>query len=318
MTDREQKSLLERRALKVSLGGALFMALLGFGYAFYTHSEAILLDGVYSLVGLLLDLLTLQVAVLVERPRDEHFQFGYAQFEPLLNLFKGLVFLGICVFATISSVKTLHAGGREILLGGALVYALLATTGCVITAAYTRRIAKRSQSDLVGVSAKGWVLDSAFSSAVLLAFVLGFLAQGSGFDPYLPYLDPVLVLILVVLALPVPVGVLRDSLREVVLMAPSADLQRAIHERLQRVIQGLGFDDYMVRVVKVGRVVYANIHLLAGERHSRATLAQLDEVRGQIRESMRSMSDRLVLDIVITANPHWLSRPDEAPANSGS
>lgn len=309
---RQQKSQLERRALKVSLGGALFMALLGFSYAFYTHSEAILLDGVYSLVGLLLDLLTLRVAVLIERPEDEHFQFGYAQFEPLLNLFKGLMFLGICVLATISALKTLLAGGRQILIEDALVYSILATIGCVITAAYTRRVAKRSKSDLVGVSAKGWILDSAFSSAVLLAFVVGFLIQDSGFASYLPYLDPILVLILVALALPVPIGVLRDSLREVVLMAPSAELQQAIHDKLHQVIQDLAFDDYKVRVVKVGRSIYANIYLLAGERQEQATLIELDAARDKIYRSMSAINDQLILDVVITANRNWVEGPETA------
>ncbi len=304
----EQKSQIERRALKVSLGGALFMALLGFGYAFYTHSEAILLDGVYSLVGLLLDLITLQVAVLIARPEDEHFQFGYAQFEPLLNLFKGLVFLGICVFAAIAAVKTLLSGGREVVLGDAVIYSLLATMGCVLVAVYTRRVAKRSDSDLVAVSAKGWILDSAFSIAVLLAFLLGYLLQGGAFGPYLPYLDPVLVLILVALALPVPIGVLRDSLREVVLMAPSLEVQQAIHGKLQQVIDGLAFDDYKVRVVKVGRSIYANIYLLADARHQGASLSELDAIRARIHRAMSKISDQLDLDVVITGNRDWIRR----------
>jgi len=313
MTRRKQDHQRERRALKISLGGALFMALLGFGYAFYTHSEAILLDGVYSLVGLLLDLLTLQVAVLVARPVDEHFQFGYAQFEPLLNLFKGLVFLGICVFAAIAAVKTLFAGGRDVLLGDAVVYSVLATAGCIIVAVYTRRAANRSNSDLVSVSAKGWILDSAFSSAVLFAFVLGYLLQGGAFDSYLSYLDPIIVLVLVALALPVPIGVLRDSLREVVLMAPDPEVQQAIHDKLQDLIQGLAFDDYTVRVVKVGRSIYANIYLLAGERRQAPTLVDLDATRDEILRAMRTITNQLVLDVVITGNRDLMGQSGDTP-----
>ena len=35
-------------------------------------------------------LLTLYVSKLVQRPRDEQYPFGYATFEPMLNLFKGI------------------------------------------------------------------------------------------------------------------------------------------------------------------------------------------------------------------------------------
>jgi predicted Co/Zn/Cd cation transporter (cation efflux family) len=72
----------EQRALKISVGAALFFALLGFGFAILTHSQAILLDGVISLVGLGVSVLTLFVARLVELPGDDTFPFGYAHFEP--------------------------------------------------------------------------------------------------------------------------------------------------------------------------------------------------------------------------------------------
>ena len=48
----------EQRALRISVVGALLMAALGFAFFIPTDSEAILLDGVFSLVGFVMGLLT--------------------------------------------------------------------------------------------------------------------------------------------------------------------------------------------------------------------------------------------------------------------
>ena len=82
---------LERRALIVSIWGTLMMAILGVTFALISHSEAIMLDGVFSAVGLVMALLTLKVAGLVKRTDDKHFHFGYTHFAPLVNVLKSMV-----------------------------------------------------------------------------------------------------------------------------------------------------------------------------------------------------------------------------------
>ncbi len=45
--NRDAATRQEQRALKISVAAALFFALLGFGFALLTHSQAILLDGIF-------------------------------------------------------------------------------------------------------------------------------------------------------------------------------------------------------------------------------------------------------------------------------
>ena len=84
----------ESRALQLSAWMNLGWAALGIGFGLATESTAIMLDGYFSLVGFVMALVTLRVAKLVLQPPDEHFHFGYAQFEPFLNAVKGLLMLG--------------------------------------------------------------------------------------------------------------------------------------------------------------------------------------------------------------------------------
>ena len=81
---------LEKRALIVSVIGALVMAGLGIGFSLVTQSNAILLDGIFSLIGFTAGLIALRVSRLVQQPDDEHYQFGYGGFEAFFNLLKGI------------------------------------------------------------------------------------------------------------------------------------------------------------------------------------------------------------------------------------
>ena len=96
----------ETKALKLSAVGALFMAALGIVFGLLTRSDAIMLDGFFSLVCFAMAVVTIRVAWLVQQPPDEHFLFGYAQFEPFLNTVKGLLMLGVSGFGVLGGSST--------------------------------------------------------------------------------------------------------------------------------------------------------------------------------------------------------------------
>ena len=127
MTD---NATLEKRGLWLSILGALFMAALGFGFAVLTSSDAGLLDGFFSLIGFAIGLVSLRVASLVRRPDDEVYHFGYAAYEPMLNLTKGLLMTFVTIFALISAIEVVLHGGRTVQAGWASIYAGVAAFGC--------------------------------------------------------------------------------------------------------------------------------------------------------------------------------------------
>ena len=67
----------EVTALRLSLIGGVAMGVLGVGFALLTRSDAIMLDGFFSVIGFVMGLITLRVARLVKQPGDEQFHFGY-------------------------------------------------------------------------------------------------------------------------------------------------------------------------------------------------------------------------------------------------
>jgi Co/Zn/Cd efflux system component len=107
--------------------------------AVITNSQAILLDGLFNACYFVTALFTLRVALLLKRPDDVQFPFGYLYFELLINAVKGLLILGVALFALIDAALTILAGGREVAAGGAIGYAAFATALCLAMALLLRR-----------------------------------------------------------------------------------------------------------------------------------------------------------------------------------
>ena len=305
MDNRVATTLREQRALKISVAAALFFALLAFGFALLTHSQAILLDGVISLVGLGVSLLTLFVARLVELPGDDTFPFGYAHFEPMVNVFKALIMVTIYAFALIGAISSILQGGNTLAAGIAIIYALIATIGSTVLAFYMHRTSLQTASTLIAVDAKAWKLDAVISAAVLVTFVGMYLLRDSNWSHYLPYIDPGLVAALVILTLPVPLKVLRDNMREVISMAPSKTLQDAIHQQVLASLKGQEYEDIRLRIMKQGRLIVVFTEIVLGSDYVLETAATLDRIRTRMAEHLQKYDSNIEIKAVFMGDPNW-------------
>lgn len=304
---------LERRALKLSIVGAAVMAALGIGFAFLTRSEAILLDGFFSLINFAMGFLSLKVARMVSQPDDERFQFGYASFEPFVNLGKGLIMGFLSLFALYSAVDSLFHGGRPIASGWALTYAVFVMAGCFLIAWGQRRAAKKSGSPLVEVDAKGWVLDGLITSAVFVAFLILVLIEKTAWSVYTPYADPLIVILLVIFSAPIPIAIVRDNIKELLLAAPDQDLQERIRDKLEAATRDLPLDKTVVRMVKVGRHTYLHVYMVVAESDRGASINDTDDVRERIITELASAFPGLGIDVIFTGSENWA-----VPLESGS
>jgi cation diffusion facilitator family transporter len=299
----DSSTLAERKALRFSAVGMAVMAAAGIGFALISHSEAILLDGVFSAIGMVLALLTLKVAKIVRRPDDEHFHYGYAHFTPLLNLIKSLLMIILCVFALVSAIEAVLGGGRSLALGAAVLYGIIATFACIAAAVVLHKAAKKSGSELVSVDAKTWGIDAAISGAVLLGFLAGYLVEGTSYEIYLNYLDPMIVSILVVIAIPVPLKILWNSLKETpLMMAPPTPYQARIRARIEQALHNYPIEDHRVRILKMGNTVNILVHAKPENNFRIESFNALDDIHHHVQKALDGLPDQAVLDIVFVGD----------------
>ncbi len=290
----------EKLALKLSAFAYFGMAVLGIGFAILTSSDAIMLSGVFSLISFVVGLLTLKVAELVEGPDDEHFHFGYAYFEPLLNTIKGLLVLVVCALALASAVGSLFQGGRSLDAGWAIIYAAIAASGCLLIALVERSWAKKANSPLLDVDVKNWTLDFFVNAGVGAAFLLAFWLAGTRWSHLVPFVDPVLLAALVLVLIWVPVKTVKDNVAELLVTAPPAPLQHEVRGRFNRATQGLAVEKTYVRMSKVGRYFYVLNQIVVPQSFRLDRVKQLDDIRRKIADELADIHPKIVMDTLFT------------------
>ena len=289
----------------LSASAALLMAALGFGFALLTNSEALMLDGLFSLLGFVMALGALRISRLVYEPGNLQFQFGYAGFEPLFNIIKGFVIVFISILALYSAVTAIRAGGRVIEIGWALVYAVIVSTGCFAIFGVLSRVAKKTGSSLLVVDAKNWLIDGLITLAILAGFLVVFLAEGSHWAWIIPYADPVVVLVLVTLSLPIPYLIITAGLRELLLGAPDAGFQQKLHRHLLPVLAERGYKAYGLRMAKTGRMVYAYIFVLLGDEQADPSVIDQDAMRESLTLAASQFYADVEVDLFLTRDHTW-------------
>lgn len=295
----------EQRALWIGAWSGLGLGGLGFAFAFLTGSEAILLDGIFSVVGFGVALATIRVSQLLHRPPDQRFQFGFAAFEPLVNLGKGLILGFVGLYAGLGALTTLLAGGSSVAAGLAAVYAAVAAVGCFAVAALLRRAAKKTDSPLLAVDVRTWIIDGALSSGVGLSFLATWLIQGGAWAWVVPYVDPALVLVLSLIVLPVPVATVREGFHQLMGGAPERDLQQRVRALLAEEFAYLEDVQPRLRMLKLGRLVHVQLYLIVPSGIEIKSVTLLDQVRNRIFQALSAEFPHLSLDVVFTGEGAW-------------
>lgn len=283
----------------------LFFVVLGLGFAFYTKSDSILFDGIYSFIALCISIITLKVSKLAEQPDDDLFHFGYTQFEPLVNVFKAMFILAACVLAIFSAVQSLMSGGNPLKFGFAVIYGVLASSGCFAMGFYMKYKAKKTISGLLQADAAEWLVDGLISFAVLVGFVVGFVLEQTRWHDITPFVDPLLLILITIFALPVPIKIFLSNVREIVFMAPPDSFVLQIEEQLKKATRQIALEDYEFRVVKQGRQTILLIHLMVSDKFYFHTVADLDTIRGKMNQQMLEFNPEIIMDVLFIKNKKW-------------
>ena len=108
-----------------------------------------------------------------------HYPFGYATFEPMLNLFKGILIATALLYAVWTAVRALMSGGQEVAAIGGIIYAAIAVSGGIALVVVLRKLGERSGSPIVQLDAQNAVIDTMISGAVGVAFVATLIIQST-------------------------------------------------------------------------------------------------------------------------------------------
>ncbi|KLN66573.1 cation transporter [Vibrio sp. VPAP30] len=289
-------SLNEKRILTFSAILASGFAGAGLVLGLLVGSLVIVFDGVYSLVSLLLTLLSLAVSRFIERPSSRQFPFGKAVLEPVVIAVKGSVILAIVSVSLYSAVTAMFTGGREVDASIATLFGIVNVLGCGYAWWHIANKSKRFSSGLIEAESKQWQMDTLLSVAVTLGFVAAWLVSISPFAQYAVYADPMMMILMSFYFIKVPLDMLLGALRELLMMKPEEAICNAVDKEVSALDKQVSQQLKVAAVTKVGRELRVNLDVHS--KGKQVEVAELDKTRRVLKDKLSKLS----LDLNITMN----------------
>ncbi|MCX2717113.1 cation transporter [Helicobacter sp. MIT 21-1697] len=304
----------EQFVLKASMFGALALAIFGISFGILVKSMAVIFDGFVALISVGLGALSVVTSRYIYKEDDDIFQYGYVRFEPMVNLFKSLVLVFICIYAFINALQSIINGGYEVELGGAAIYSACAFIFCAALFAYTSLYAKVLESDLIQVDNTEWKIDCVLYLGTLLAFgviyMLPYLGDMSdtltdSISTLSYYIDPALLAVLSLLLCISPIRIAIANFKDLIMVAP-AEIDEKITQIMEHLSEEFGFSDYDTHTAKSGRFYMVEVNILTHENFKPTTMKEFDCIRERIEKALEIPSYKIWLSVSFTANPKWL------------
>lgn len=303
----------ERGVLRTSIAATLLIAALGVGFGLYSGAASILFDGVYSTIDASMSLLSLLAVNLILADRSatglprkwkDRFSMGFWHLEPMILCLNGTLLISAALYALFTAVVSLLDGGRELQFGWAIAYASVTFVVCAVVAALEWRANRQVRSDFVALDIKGWVMSAGITAALLLAFVIGHLLQGTAWQWLAPYIDPAVLAVVCLVIIPIPVATVRKALAEILLITP-LDLKEEVDEVAAAFVARHGFLGHRAYVARVGRSKEVELYFIVPADAPPQPIGYWDALREEISQAVGDKGPDRWLSILFTADPGW-------------
>lgn len=291
----------DKRALTVSVVVATAVSILALVWGLVAGSRVIVFDGVYTLLGVLLTAVALRVVQLVRRGPSRRFPFGRESLLAVVIGTQGLALLGTGVYAIVDAVVIIMSGGSEVPKVSAVIYAVVTLVAAAGVALLLPRLAP--YSEVVAADAASWWAGAYLSAAMVVGFGGAALLPDDAAAAVAPYVDPVLVIVAVGLIMPTAVRLLRTTVKELLEMAPDADVAGPVTAAATEVLDTFGLAEPRFRLGKVGDKLYVEIDHVVPAGTWPAD--EVDRLRRALAERLDTFPYDVWLNVDLSADPSW-------------
>lgn len=285
--------------------------------AYLSHSDALLIDGLYSGVNFFAAIIAARVASAIERPADRLYPFGYDALESLYVTFRSLVLAGILIFAVFGAGQKIliHLSGGEVpelIYGPIFVYSAAMVIICSGLAIryHLAWVAGGRESALLLAERRAALVDGLMSAGAGAALLGSPLLLETRLAGIVPVADAVIVLVLTLVMLPQPLSMFRTALGEVAGAAAPSEAGQIARARIEPALAEYAFDLVDLSVTQMGRSYFVVIYVNPAKP---ADGADVDKLRTALMAALSEFGAPVKMEIVVTAESPFGGSDTPAP-----
>lgn len=248
-----QVSRAKIRAARVSIATAAGLAVIKLSTALMTGSLAVLSSAIDSLLDILMSGVNYLAIRQAEQPADQNHPFGHGKFETLATIIQSGVIACSGGWILFEAVRRLLRGAALERLGEGIAVLILSTLVSIWIGRYLRRVARQTDSSALQADALHFSMDVYTNLALVIGLVvIAFV--------HLPWLDPVLSMLVACYILFEALRLVRHGIRDVL----DEELPEAVRTEVARLIEshkGDLLDYHNLRTRRAGSQKIMDFHL---------------------------------------------------------
>lgn len=304
----------ERKILWIPIVAGTLLALNGIAGAIVTGSQAVLFDGLFSGAAAITGAVTLYALRLPDRSGHARCQRGYASYEPLVNIAKGFMMLGLLVYMAWESAVVISSGGKNVAFAGAIPFTIISAGTSLAAATFAWSQSRHAKSPLVRVEAMAWMLDALVMLGVMAALALAQVLSNNGLQKASAYIDPALAMALVLFTICTPYRLASDLLNRMPAEKELAPIERAVRSALP----SASIRELNITPMRVGRFWQVLVHARLDRSAANFTAAAAVDFRRAVAAKLREVDERVSVDLLFLhlqfTNPPADDRSSDAGA----
>lgn len=259
LKQRQLKS--ENKILRISFVGSTLFLLSECLAAFFTHSQAVLMDCVYDLVDLAMLGPFMILVPKLYKPVTERWPYGFAQIESLFIIIKCGLLLFLDIQLLTDSVALILDGGHIVNAGAVAAFELFVSVSCVAMYLILRNMNRHFSSPTVNAELYIWKLDAYSTGGVGLAFLIQLILQFTPLSFVVPYIDPAIAIFMALILAREPITMIWDAVKSLILAAPGKDVMEQIRSKAEDILKSYDLYIDFLDVVKTGRKIWVDVYI---------------------------------------------------------
>lgn len=294
----------EIKTMKVIFFAYLVMAIVGITNSLYSNSEAVLIDGTFNFISALSMIVGIKISKFVSLKPSKIQPIGFAMYETLYTLMKGVMMLGVILLAAVSNITKIHTfftTGDAVPVNGSsiLLYSLSMVVLCSAVYLYLAAQVKKTDGQSVMLQTEKIAVfqNGVISAAIGIVFLLVALLENTFVKPILPITDSIVVLILCALLIGDPIQIVRNSFFELTIRDTHQKLRETIFDLTKNIFPD-GYTLEHIWINKLGRTYYF-MFLVAPQKPS-LPVAEMEQIQDTIEKTVKQEAAFSFVDVIFS------------------
>ncbi|QHI71807.1 cation diffusion facilitator family transporter [Aminipila terrae] len=287
---------LEKRILKISMAGSILFMLAEGVMAYITRSNSILMDCLFDTADLIMIGPFLLLIPLLYKPVTEKRPYGYSQVESLFVIIKCSILVVITAQLVFYSVHIILRGGNHVNAGIIAVFEMTLSAACIVIYAILNHYNNIFSSPSIKADLYMWRMDIISSLGVGLAFIAQSIMEETKLDWLIPYVDPLVAIIMAIAFLIEPVRMIIGGIKNLILFAPNAEIMDLIRNVTNKHLENYPYTVSFLDVIQTGRKAWVEVYIKA--ESDQISISQLKKAHDEIKKELKQNFDQIYVELI--------------------